>query len=332
MDLWSTYRALPRPSSEAAYTIAHGAGALRIARSFSNRPALLIATTSTELTPRRLANIRFVPPIEMLVAHADGRSEHAYYAVLVCTADDAELERYFCRVVSSFFGEVGDASVAAPSAEDVERTLDGITTLFSALSRAPKQSVQGLWAELAIVAWAHSPGVAISTWHSEPTDIHDFALGAHRLEVKSTLSNLREHHFRLDQLGATTIGETVIASLMLQQASHGVSVFDLVEQIGVLVGHEALERVETIVAESLGRDWREADADDVRFDLDATKQTLRFYRAGDVPSVPQPLPVGIKRVQFVADLSNACELPLEEARALAPVYSEILPMPVGVSS
>lgn len=119
---------------------------------------------------------------------------------------------------------------------------------------------------------------------------------------------------------------------MLRQTSHGVSVFDLVEQIGVRVGEEALARVETIVAESLGRDWREADADEVRFDLDATKQTLRFYRAGDVPSVQQPLPVGIKRVQFVADLSNARELPLDQARTLAPVYSEILPRPVGASA
>jgi hypothetical protein len=333
MDLWTTYRALPRPSSEAAYTIAHGAGALRIARSHANQPALLIATTNSGLTPRRLANIMFAPPLEMVVAHADGRSEHAHFAVLVCTADDAELDRYFCRVVSSFFGDVGDASVAPPSAEEVERTLDGITALFSALSRAPKQSVQGLWAELAIVSWAHSPEVAISAWHSEPTDLHDFALGAHRLEVKSSLSKLREHHFRLDQLGAATTGETVIASLMLQQTSHGMSVFELADHIGERVGDEALARLETIVAESLGRDWREVDADDVRFDLELTKQTLRLFRAGDVPSVPQPLPVGIKRVQFVADLSNARELQLDHARAIAPVYSDILPKPfVGASA
>lgn len=333
MDLWSTYRALPRPSSEAAYTIAPGSGALRIARSYADEPALLIATKNSGLTPRRLANIMFAPPIEMIVAHADGVCEPAHFAVLVCTADDAELERYFCRVISSFFGDVGDAAVAAPSAEEVERTLDGITTLFSALTRAPKQSVQGLWAELALVAWAHKPEVAISAWHSEPTDLHDFALGAHRLEVKSTLSGLREHHFRLDQLGTAATGDTVIASLILQQTSHGVSVFDLAELIGECVGDDAIARLESIIAESLGREWREADADDVRFDLDATKQTLRFYRASDVPSVPQPLPVGIKRVQFVADLSNTRELPLDQARALAPLYSDILPQPfVGAPS
>ncbi|RKG93272.1 PD-(D/E)XK motif protein [Corallococcus terminator] len=325
MDLWSTYRALPRPSPEAAYTIAHGAGALRLARSSANQPALLIATTGSGLTPRRLANLTFSPPLEMIVARADGASEHARFAVLVCTADDAELERYFCRVVGVFFGNVGDGSITAPSAEEVERTLDGITTLFSALNRAPRQSVQGLWAELAIIAWARVPEAAISAWHSEPTELHDFAIGSHRLEIKSTLTKLREHHFQLDQLSTAITGETVIASLILQQTPHGVSVFDLVEQIGIRVGDEATARLETIIADSLGRDWPGADADDVRFDLNATRQTLKLYRAVDVPTVPQPLPAGIKRVQFVADLSNAHELPLDQARALAPLYADLLP-------
>jgi hypothetical protein len=331
MDLWSTYRALPRPSSEAAFTIAHGAGALRIARSYSNQPALLIATAGSGLTPRRLANLTFAPPLDMVVARADGGSERARFAVLICTAEDADLERYFCRVLGAFFGDVGDASVTAPSAEEVERTLDGITTLFSALNRAPKQSVQGLWSELAIVAWAREPEAAISAWHSAPTALHDFALGSHRLEVKSTLTKLREHHFQLDQLSSATTGETVIASVMLQQTSHGLSVFDLAEQIGERVGDEAAARLETIIADCLGRDWRDADADDGRFDLDATKHTLRLYRAKDVPTVAQPLPTGIKRVEFVADLSHAHELPLVEARALAPLYNDLLPeLIVGV--
>lgn len=325
MDLWSTYRALPCPSSEAAFTIAHGVGALRLARSYANQPALLIATNGSGLTPRRLANLTFAPPLEMVVARADGGSERARFAVLICTAEDAELERYFCRVLGAFFGEVGAASVTPPTAQDIERTLDGITALFSALHRAPMQSVHGLWGELAIVAWAKDPEVAISAWHSVPTALHDFALGAYRLEVKSTLARLREHHFQLDQLSSSTTGETIIASLMLQQSSRGLSVFDLAEQIGERVGDEATARLETIIADCLGRDWRDADADDVRFDLGATRQTLRLYRAEDVPSVPQPLPAGIKRVEFVSDLSNAHELPIAAARARSPLYSATLP-------
>lgn len=325
MDLWSIYRALPRPSTEAAFTIATGAGALRIARSYSNQPALLIATTGSGLSPRRLANLTFAPPLEMIVDRADGGSERARYAVLICTAGDADLERYFCRVLGAFFVEVLTASQTAPTADDVEHTLDGITKLFSALHRAPKQSVQGLWAELAIVAWAREPEVAISAWHSVPNALHDFALGSHRLEVKSTLAKLREHHFQLDQLGTSTSGSTVIASLMLHQRSDGLSVFDLADQIGGRIGDESRTRLETIIADCLGRDWRDADADDLRFDVVATKQTLKLYLAEDIPTIPQPLPEGIKRVEFLSDLSKANELPFANACILAPLYCALLP-------
>jgi len=324
MDLWRTYLALPRPSSAAAYTIEHGAGAVRVARSYDNHPALVIATKGEGLTRRRLANLTFAPPLEMMVSRADGISEHAHFAVLECTADDSDLERYFCRAVGTFFAGLGEATTA-PTAEEIEQTLDSVTALFRALNRAPRQSVKGLWAELAVLAWAHAPDVAISAWHSDPTDIHDFALGSHRLEIKATQAKLREHHFRLDQLNSATAGATIIASLMLQQTSHGMSVFDLVAQIEDRVGDEAAARLETIVAESLGRDWRDADADDVRFDLDATRRTLRVYRAEDIPTVLQPLPAGIKRVEFVADLSNAREIPLDQAHALAPLYADLLP-------
>ncbi len=325
MDLWSTYRALPAPSSGASYTVAHGSGALRLARSSANQPALLIAATGEGMAPRRLANLTFEPPREMLVDRTDGSSLFARYALLVCTSADVELERYFCRVIGAFFGNVGDDTVTAPSAQEVERTLDRITALFSALSRAPKQSVQGLWAELAFIAWARDPEVAISAWHSDPTDLHDFSLGSYRCEVKSSLSKLREHHFRLDQLNAATSGETIIASILLQQASDGLGVFDLAGQIGARVGSGATARLETIIGRCLGLDWREADADDLRFDPGAARQTLRLYRAGDVPSVHQPLPTGIKRVQFVADLSSVIELPFHQVRALGPLYADLLP-------
>ncbi len=324
MDLWCTYRELPRPSSDRSYTIAHGSGALRIARSFANEPVLLISATGGGMAPRRLANLTFEPPREMLVDHADGKSEPACYARLVCTAADIEIQRYFCRVIGIFFGVVGDEGRRAPSAQEIERTLDSLTALFSALNRAPQQSVQGLWAELAVIYWARDPEAAISSWHSDPMALHDFALGSYRLEIKSTLGKLREHHFQLDQLNRATVGETIIASLLLEQASDGVGIFDLAGRIGARVSEEATARLETIIARCLGREWREADADDLRFDLEAARQSLRLYRGEDVPSVHQPLPTGIKRVQFVADLSRVNELPLDQARALAPMYADLL--------
>jgi Putative PD-(D/E)XK family member, (DUF4420) len=327
MDFWTQFQALPRPSSAAAFTVGNGTSSVRIARNFANHPALIIAMVDggSGLTPRRLANLTFTPPTEMLVARSDGSVEHARFAVLECVAEDPELGRYFCRVLSAFFVD-GDAPASSASmATELERVLDGIAALFRSLRRPSKTTVQGLWAELATIRWASAPERAISAWHSEVTQLHDFGVGAFRLEIKSTEKKLREHFFRLDQLNSATAGATIIASLMLQRSLHGPSVFELVTDIVALVGHESAMRLETIVADSLGEGWRDADTDDVRFDLDAARATLRCYRVDAIPQVPQPLPVGVKSVSFSSDLSGAPDLPLADARRLASFYAELLP-------
>jgi hypothetical protein len=255
----------------------------------------------------------------MIVARTDGSVEHARFAVLECIAEDPELGRYFCRVLSTFFAG-GGASIT-----DLERVLDGIAALFRSLRRPAKTTVQGLWAELAIIRWARAPEHAISAWHSDVMQLHDFSVGAYRLEIKSTENKLRAHFFRLAQLSSDTVGATIIASLMLQRSSQGPSVFELVTDIAAQVGHEAAMRLETIVADSLGEAWRDADTDDVRFDLDSTKATLRCYRVDDIPQVPQPLPVGVKSVSFSSDLSASPDLPLADTRMLATFYADLLP-------
>ncbi len=327
MDFWTLFQALPKPSSAAAFTIDNNTSSVRIARSFANHPALIIAMVDDgdSLTPRRLANLTFTPPTEMLVARTDGSVEQARFAVLECTAEDPELGRYFCRVLSAFFVDGDVPASGASMATELERVLDGIAALFRSLRRPGKTTVQGLWAELAIIRWASAPERAISAWHSEVTQLHDFGVGAFRLEVKSTEKKLREHFFRLDQLISATAGATIIASLMLQRSSHGPSVFELVTDLAEQVGREAAMRLETIVADSLGEAWRDADTDDVRFDLDATKATLRCYRVDDVPQVPQPLPIGVKSVSFSSDLSASPDLPLADARVLAQFYADLLP-------
>ncbi|MBA3405877.1 MAG: PD-(D/E)XK motif protein [Gemmatimonadaceae bacterium] len=327
MDFWTLFQALPKPSSAAAFTIDTSTSSVRIARSFANHPALIIAMVDDDdsLTPRRLANLTFTPPTEMLVARTDGSVEQARFAVLECIAEDPELGRYFCRVLSAFFVDGDVAASGASMATELERVLDGIAALFRSLRRPGKTTVQGLWAELAIIRWASAPERAISAWHSEVTQLHDFGVGAFRIEIKSTEKKLREHFFRLDQLNSATAGATIIASLMLQRSSHGPSVFELVNDISAQVGHEAAMRLETIVADSLGEAWRDADTDDLRFDLDATKATLRCYRVDDIPQVPQPLPVGVKSVSFSADLSASPDHSLADVRVLAPFYADLLP-------
>lgn len=321
--LWQSFARLPAPEKDGAYTVDGGKKAgVRVAKAFNGNAALLIAFQHrASSTPRRLLHLSYVPPTSVELTGSDGQTRLEEFAILECHSSDIALQKYFFHVAVAVLMD----QRAAENEENFERTLDKLVTLFMALRRPASRSIQGVWAELAVMCWASEPATAISAWHSSPFALHDFANGDFKLEVKSTQSRLREHHFRLAQLAAIQTGHTVVASLLLSVSDPGDSVHDLVTILRAApnVPVESVARVETIVAETLGADWFRAA--EVRFDLSRARHSFQLYDARDIPAVPQPLPSGVKDVQFLADLSTSPAIPLQELRVRAPFYQALLP-------
>lgn len=325
MSLWDRFRGLPQSSCVGSYTVEPRRSWFRVARSFEGNPTVLIDFADMGFrglaATRRLANISYQPPTMVELRSADGANHRARLAILECHTEDPELGAYFFRITDSILVE----SEVPVTEAAFENALDALITLFRALQRPKSRTVQGLWTELALILWSTNPGDAISSWHSGPHALHDFAAGSFRLEVKSTVGALREHSFLLDQLSTAPDGCTLIASVMLEDTSDGASVFDLIDAIVVRLGRarEATARLEVIVAESLGRDWR--DARDQQFAVSSARRSLKIYAAADVPRVPQPLPPEVKDVRFVVDLSAVPDVSLAAARSLGEPFASILP-------
>lgn len=327
MTWLDTFRALPAPAAKGSYSVEPDRGQrLRIGRSFEGHPAVLLRFTRECGSPRlTLATLAYLPPTEVTVIH--GAVATTRVAILECRSFDLQLTSYFFRVVSSLID--GDASTEDEA--QLVNVLETIVALFRALQRPGTKTVEGLWAELAMIAWSARPALAIQAWHSDPHALHDFSVGHFRLEIKSTAKPLREHHFLLDQLLRMDHGMTVIASVMLQRdATSGVSISELVERIRSLVPQiDVQSRLETIVIESLGTAWCDAEA--LRFNLDQARASLHLYKTDQIPSVPQPLPAGVRDVRFIADLSDIPSWPLAEARAISEFYDGALPSCHGPS-
>jgi|JI10StandDraft_1071094.scaffolds.fasta_scaffold37917_4 hypothetical protein len=323
MSRAKTFADLPRPTRPGTYTVAPVGGACRVARSFEDHPAVLLAfgTPGRRSAPRRLAHLRYDPPRQLELARAGEVVEIERLGVLECLTDDPVLAAYFYRIVESVLLDHGDLL----DEERFDSSLDAVATLFRSLQRPGATSVQGLWAELAMVYWSTDPVTMIAAWHSHPHQLHDFVVGVHRLEVKSTRRPTREHSFLLDQLLQHPDGLTVIASLMLSESEDGVDIDALVELVlrRLPPGAGPARRLETIVADSLGLAWR--DASELRFGLDQARRSLRFFLAGDIPSVPQPLPATIKEVRFVADLSALIGLDPATLSERAALLATLLP-------
>ncbi len=306
MSRLDIYRNLPRPETAGSWSAEAANGtAWRVARSYDDHPAILIAfegPPSSASMSRRLANISYVPPAPVDIVAANGEVHSGRMAVLECRSDDVLLADHFFRIAGALLFD----QTIAPTERSLEQSIDAIVTLFRAIQRPGERSIQGLWGELAIIAWAPDPEKALSAWHSSPRALHDFSAGNERLEVKSTTRDLREHSFRLEQLSRHGGAHTIIASLVLTPCDDGVSVNDLVQQIAKRVGGESERRLVTLVAQSLGAEWREAD--NLRFDPTAARDGLRLYLAEQVPSVASPVPAEVKDVRFTVDLSSVPEV------------------------
>ncbi|MEO8623654.1 MAG: PD-(D/E)XK motif protein [bacterium] len=320
-DLIAAFAALPRPSQAGAYSVARARSNCRVGRTFDGFPAVLVelSTDNGMKLPRRLANFAYQPPAAVQI-RSDSELQSAQLAIVECCTHDRRLASYFFRIVAEVLMPEAEAGDEAR----FEAAVDAVVTLFKALQRPAAHTVQGLWSELAIIAFSSNAHVALSSWHSSSRALHDFANGGARLEVKSTTKGLREHVFLLDQLRLGERGHVLIASMLLTESSAGHSVFDLAHVIRERLTHPlARNRLEAIIADSLGNGFEAVE--EHLYDLDGARESLLLYRAEDVPICLLPLPAQVKDVSFTVDLSTTIPLSLDDSRKLSPQFCDLLP-------
>jgi hypothetical protein len=222
--------------------------------------------------------------------------------------------------LAAYFLTLIDAVVLGPErpvdADGVIDRLGWLVNLFSGLTLPSTRSVVGLWGELFVILNSRDPAKSVLAWHTDPNELYDFVDGNQTIEVKTTTSRTRCHHFRLEQLQSSASSRGFVVSVMVQPAAEGFSIRDLVDRIVVrLSGHVGLcHRLESIVAASLGENWQ--DATTSRFAVLPTCLAPAMFYAANVPRVALPLPAEVSRVQFEVDLSGQTPLSPSEVHRL----------------
>jgi hypothetical protein len=178
-----------------------------------------------------------------------------------------------------------------------------MVVLFLALENPATRTVQGLWAELFLIANAREPAVAAGSWHNEAAERYDFALALWRLEVKSSGDRRRNHHFSFEQVYPAAGLNVIIASLFVERSTSGTSLGEIWDTVrtDVSANPDLRLKVDEICLRSLGNSWSDARA--MIFDPQLAKQSLAFYDVQDIPRVGSQLPTGITEVRFRSDLS-----------------------------
>lgn len=303
-----------------------GSARYRVGRATDGEACLLIELdedAATDDFAHRLRHIEYRPRERVRVEEPGRPAREGVHAIISCRHADEDLRAYFFRVASMLVEELGPR----PTAAEVNRIVSGVLELFRNLQQAGTSTVQGTWAELLLIARSRDVVTAVSAWHAMPREKFDFAAGRERLEVKSTLDELRIHEVSLEQVRPPLEATTLLASFLVMRSWIGPTVGELVEQVCQRVveaggERELVHRVETIVSRSLGSQWQ--DSATARFDADAAMESLRLFDVRAIPSVDESFPPEVRNVRFAVDLSGVRALTRAEAAAFGALFDALI--------
>ena len=283
----------------------------RVGRDSQGNPAILIETTGTvgaeALSDFEGRHLVIGHGVNCSISELGVDIGLEQFSVVTCVDSDDLLRDRFFDAVEILLRSLGET----PEVQELRRVVAGLIELFRLSLQPPKGTIQGLWAELWIVAHARDPEALLHAWHIEPTDAYDFNSGLERIEVKSTSQTGRKHAFSHGQLKPPPGTRVAIASVFVESAGGGQTISTLTERIRRrVVNIQMLRRLDYVIASTLGIGWRAGVQ--AAFDSEVASESLRFYSADAVPSLTSDIPPGVSEIQYVSDLSGAQALNIDE--------------------
>ena len=309
----------PRPGDDFKYNVRPipEAAAHFFGRDSNGLPCLLLAASDTSVkAPVRLAGIevQFARPCRLAVS--DGPEATENLTTVLCTSQDPVVQDYFAQVCETIVHIVGFQPTLQQVADAVRRLVD----LFQHLARPSLRSTIGMFGELYTIHASTSPTTAVAAWRSTIDERFDFALGARRLEVKSSSTRQRAHSFSLEQCTPPPATLGILISLFVEASGGGLSLLELVERIETqLDGNvDLILKVQEVVAEGLGS--TAATALSMRFDEDLARSSLRVYRLDTIPAIRNGVPGEVSQVGFRSDISRT---PVADVAALIAQHNRV---------
>jgi hypothetical protein len=239
------------------------------------------------------------------ITRPGGARESISGTMITCAADSAELRFLFLDI----FDQAFEAIRAEPGENNLDKWIDHARRLFAELDSSAPREIRGLWAELLVICESADPASMIRRWHDDPHDRCEFFHDGHALLVKTCGSDSeRIHRFALTQLRPEfeerriqpRIATVIVASVPVQSAPEGHSVFDLFGEINGRLNDNILRtRLQGIVFRLGGP---ALSTDHARFDRDAARKGCRWLQAQSIPAIEKP-PKGV----IAAHLEIDCE-------------------------
>jgi len=220
---------------------------------------------------------------------------------LICEKGDQSDIETFIVLVDAFLVQNHDHRMAS---QNIGPFFRSVARLFSITpGRDRDNERQGLWGELFVMSQVRGFKFWAPFWHNEVTRVFDFSAPGRRLEVKTSASGQRIHHFSHSQVFANEGEEIVVTSLMVTEDDTGLSLRELITSCREIFIHTPhylkLEKAVRYAAmddsSETGPIYNERNA------IDA----LYWFKAVDIPHFWIPEPPGVSHTSYRIDLSSA---------------------------
>lgn len=258
--------------------------------------------------------VRFA--VQFALTLPDGTTETNRFHTLGLNTDAQDDVRTFLLILEAFLSGPDSRNRPATSLSNYFRSM---VRLFSTRP-ADDLSIarQGLWGELFMMRSYRGYGFWAPYWHSDTTRVFDFSSIGRRLEVKTTISQQREHRFSHRQLFTMGNEEVAIVSLLMTPDDAGLSLRQLINEC-----KDALQNSPEIVkleqsARRAGMDVKEEHGPS--FNPESALRLIGWYWAEHVPHFRMEEPAGVSETHYKADLTGAAEIDSERREAWLSVW------------
>ncbi len=312
LDLKKIYDKLPLPKKSDSNSFSakaiKGFENHRIAKNFNDNPSLLILISDKNqdffVANQNLFNIKVTHNVKCEI-ETDRKISHNNFSVVSYIGQNDDVKDIFLKTCQVLIKSLGQN----PSNKKIKQTVDKFIELFRAIKEPPKKSIQGLWSELFLIEQSDFSEKIILGWHSIPEEKFDFSFDKLRIEVKSSVTEARIHHFSMAQLNSVSDTEIIIASILLNTSVVGLSVIDLMKKISSKLDAfpKQKEKLHLLAYSTLGVDVERVN--EIKFDYELAKESLQFYKSNDIPKIESTnIPKEVSNIRFTSNLINSNHL------------------------
>lgn len=262
-------------------------------------PLFFITCSESKMAPGIDMELIYIKFNELCKIREKQSISEGRYTVIALKTGNLDYVQYFIDVVCLILQSVDNL----PCQKKVSTEIMKLIELFGFFKRPSRKTILGLWAELFMIECSLNPTYLIGAWHVSPDDKFDFNDGIDKIEVKCTSKTKRVHRFSYEQLRPNPESKLLVASIMVVQSGKGKNIFQLKESILLRVTDLSIKiKINQVIAETLGEDFEKAF--DYYYDYQMAHDTLKYYDAEDVPSIPiGSIPPEVENLTFDCDLS-----------------------------